>query len=82
MDNILDILGLFLIIFLFVTLIVTNCDNNHFSGIVIDKFITNSRSGYPHFFIIIDNGEDVVTREINQYDYYYGYFEGYSYEFE
>lgn len=52
-----------------------------FEGTVIDKFITSSKYGSPFFYIVIDKGGDTVTRKISDYDYYYGYFIGYSYKF-
>lgn len=52
-----------------------------FEGIVVDKFITSSKYGSPCFYIVVDKGGDTVTRKISDYDYYYGYFIGYSYKF-
>lgn len=52
-----------------------------FEGTVIDKFITSGKYGSPFFYIVVDKGGDTVTRKISDYDYYYGYFIGYSYKF-
>ena len=82
MDGFLEYM-LYLLIFILLVILFLSIMFYDFSfeGTVIDKFITSSKYGSPFFYIVIDKGGDTVTRKISDYDYYYGYFIGYSYKF-
>ena len=82
MDGFLELLSYLLIFILLVILFLSILFYDFsFEGTVIDKFITSSKYGSPFFYIVVDKGGDTVTRKISDYDYYYGYFIGYSYKF-
>lgn len=82
MDRFLEcIMYLFILFFLVILFLSILFYDSSFEGTVIDKFITSSKYGSPCFYIVVDNGGDTVTRKISDYDYYYGYFIGYSYKF-
>lgn len=70
-----------ILIFLVILLLSIMFYDFSFEGTVVDKFITSNKYGSPCFYIVVDNGGDTVTRKISDYDYYYGYFIGYSYKF-
>lgn len=82
MDGFLEYMSYLLIFILLVILFLSSLFYDFsFEGTVIDKFITSSKYGSPFFYIVVDKGGDTVTRKISDYDYYYGYFIGYSYKF-
>lgn len=82
MDRFLEcIIHLFILFFLVILFLSILFYDFSFEGTVIDKFITSSKYGSPCFYIVVDKGGDTVTRKISDYDYYYGYFIGYSYKF-
>lgn len=51
-------------------------------GTVIDKYFSYGfRGSGPFYYITIDTGDEIFSKSVNHYDYYYGYFIGYSYDF-
>lgn len=78
LEFMLHLFTLILLVILFLSIMLYDFS---FEGIVVDKFITSSKYGSPCFYIVVDKVGDTVTRNISDYDYYYGYFIGYSYKF-
>lgn len=51
-------------------------------GVVIDKYISYGRyNSGPYYYITIKTDKETFNKNISHYDYYNGYFVGYTYEF-